>query len=74
MLNRYLGRPLKDLERRWYLLYNVRPDKLDLLFLLTHFQDLGASGRSLFISKNTTMHQIEDLGAMHMHMHRSSLT
>ena len=29
---------------------NVRPDKLDLLFLISHFLDLGAGGRLLFIT------------------------
>ena len=29
---------------------NIRPDKLDLLFLISHFLDLGAGGRLLFIT------------------------
>ena len=28
----------------------LRPDKLDLLFLISHFLDLGAGGRLLFIT------------------------
>ena len=28
----------------------IRPDKLDLLFLISHFLDLGAGGRLLFIT------------------------
>ena len=35
------------LLRQW--LY-IRPDKLDLLFLISHFLDLGAGGRLLFIT------------------------
>ena len=30
--------------------YIIRPDKLDLLFLISHFLDLGAGGRLLFIT------------------------
>ena len=30
--------------------FSVRPDKLDLLFLISHFLDLGAGGRLLFIT------------------------
>ena len=33
-----------------YLLIYIRPDKLDLLFLISHFLDLGAGGRLLFIT------------------------
>ena len=29
---------------------SVRPDKLDLLFLISHFLNLGAGGRLLFIT------------------------
>ena len=29
---------------------HIRPDKLDLLFLISHFLDLGAGGRLLFIT------------------------
>ena len=29
---------------------DIRPDKLDLLFLISHFLDLGAGGRLLFIT------------------------
>ena len=28
----------------------IRPNKLDLLFLISHFLDLGAGGRLLFIT------------------------
>ena len=31
-------------------LSGVRPNKLDLLFLISHFLDLGAGGRLLFIT------------------------
>ena len=30
--------------------FEIRPDKLDLLFLISHFLDLGAGGRLLFIT------------------------
>ena len=30
--------------------FAIRPDKLDLLFLISHFLDLGAGGRLLFIT------------------------
>ena len=30
--------------------FGIRPDKLDLLFLISHFLNLGAGGRLLFIT------------------------
>ena len=36
--------------RRLYISISIRPDKLDLLFLISHFLDLGAGGQLLFIT------------------------